>query len=43
VLSCSLKLIVERDEDAVRTKIHFVLIEYLQPVEICDNTDDDSD
>jgi hypothetical protein len=39
VVSCGFKLIVERDEDAVQ--IHFVLINYLQVMVICDNTDDD--
>jgi hypothetical protein len=42
VVSRGFKLIVERDEDAVRTEIHFVFIEYLEVMVIFDNTDDNS-
>ena len=37
------ELVVVRDEDAVRTEIHFVLIEYLQLVVIWDHDDDSPD
>ena len=41
VVSCGFKLIVERDEDAVRTEIHFVFIKYLEVMVIFDNANDD--
>ena len=37
------ELVVVRDEDAVRTEIHFVLIEYLQLVVIWDHDEDGPD
>ena len=41
--SCRFKLAVVRDEDAVGSEIHFVLIEYLQLVVIWDDDDDGPD
>ena len=41
LVSCGVKLIVERHEDAVRIEIHFVLIKYLQVMVIFDNSNDD--
>ena len=41
LVSCGVKLIVERDEDAVRTEIHFVLIKYLEVMVVFNNTYDD--
>jgi len=40
---CGFELAVVRDEDAVGTEIHFVLIEYLQLVVIWDHDDDGPD
>jgi hypothetical protein len=41
LVSCSFKLTVERDEDAARAEIHFVLIKYLQVMVIFDNSNND--